>query len=130
MQLVGWQEGHPVGKKLSGGVLGWLSVCSQVQTCIWPSCYQCHSLSLASVKSRLVLPCWCVCVCVRVCVTAIYCLQLTIKNAEVQKSKYMAKTSNCGKSQSQYCNMLDANYANFIRYLQILILLSSIILSS
>jgi len=72
----------------------------------------------------------CVCVCARVCVTAIYCLQLTIKNAEVQKSKYMAKTSNCGKSQSQYCNMLDANYANFIRYLQILILLSSIILSS
>jgi len=67
MQLVGWQEGHPVGKKLSGGVLGWLSVCSQVQTCIWPSCYQCHSLSLASVKSRLVLPCWCVCVCARVC---------------------------------------------------------------
>jgi len=24
--LVGWQEGHPVCKKLSGGVLAWLSV--------------------------------------------------------------------------------------------------------
>jgi len=35
--LVGWQEGHPVCKKLSGGVLAWLSVWSEVQTCIWPS---------------------------------------------------------------------------------------------
>jgi len=35
--LVGWQEGHPVCKKLSGGLLAWLSVWSKVQTCIWPS---------------------------------------------------------------------------------------------
>ena len=35
--LVGWQEGHPACKKLSGGVLVWLSVWSEVQTCIWPS---------------------------------------------------------------------------------------------
>jgi len=48
--LVGWQEGHLVCKKQSGGVLAWLSVCSEVQTC--------HLLSLASVKSRLVLPLW------------------------------------------------------------------------
>jgi len=48
--LVGWQEGHPAYKKLSGRVLVWLSVWSEVQTC--------HSLSLASVKSRLVLPFW------------------------------------------------------------------------
>jgi len=34
------------------------SVCSKVQTCIWPSWCHFHSLSLASVKSRLVLPCW------------------------------------------------------------------------
>ena len=69
-------------KKLSGGVLVWLSVWSEVQTCIWPSGFHCHSLSLAPVKSRLVLPFWyrltrvvpdrgplngCVCVCV--CVT-------------------------------------------------------------
>jgi len=32
--LVGWQEGHPAYKKLSGGVLEWLSVWSEVQTCI------------------------------------------------------------------------------------------------
>ena len=42
--LVGRQEGHPACKKLSSGVMAWLSVC--------------HSLSLASVKSRLVLPFW------------------------------------------------------------------------
>jgi len=35
--LVGWQEGHLACKKLSGGVLAWLSVWSEVQTCIWPS---------------------------------------------------------------------------------------------
>jgi len=56
--LVGQQEGHPACKKQSGGVLVWLSVCSEVQSCIWPSWCHCHSLSLASVKSRLVLPFW------------------------------------------------------------------------
>ena len=83
--LVGRQEGHPACKKLSGAVLAWLSVWSAVQSCIWPSWCQCHSLSLASVKSRLVLPIWyqhtwvvpdkqplntcvCVCACVRACV--------------------------------------------------------------
>ena len=56
---VGWAaEGHPACKKLSGGVLAWLSVWSEVQTCIWPSWCHCHSLSLAPVKSRLVLPFW------------------------------------------------------------------------
>jgi len=32
--LAGRQEGHPACKKLSGGVLAWLSVWSEVQTCI------------------------------------------------------------------------------------------------
>ena len=35
--LGGQQEGHPTCKKLSGEVLVWLSVCSEVQTCIRPS---------------------------------------------------------------------------------------------
>jgi len=35
--LVGRQEGHLACKKLSGGLLVWLSVWSEVQTCIWPS---------------------------------------------------------------------------------------------
>jgi len=35
--LVGRQEGHPACKKLSGGVLAWLSVWGEVLTCIWPS---------------------------------------------------------------------------------------------
>ena len=42
--------------KMSGEVFAWLSVWNEVQTCIWPSWCHCHSLSLASVKSRLVLP--------------------------------------------------------------------------
>ena len=33
-------------------VLAWLSVWSEVQTCIWPSWCHYHSLFLASVKSR------------------------------------------------------------------------------
>ena len=39
--------------KLSGGVLAWLSVWSEVQICIWTSWCHCHSLFLASVKSSL-----------------------------------------------------------------------------
>jgi len=35
--LVGRQEEHPACKKLSSGVLAWLPVWSEVQTCIWPS---------------------------------------------------------------------------------------------
>ena len=93
--LVGRQEGHPACKKLSGGVLAWLSVWSKVQTCIWPSWCHCHSLSLASVKSRLVLPFWyrltrvvpdkgplngCVCVCV--CVSDDVCCELKINGSD------------------------------------------------
>jgi len=37
VRLVAWQEGHLAYKKLSGGVLVWLSVWSAVQTCIWLS---------------------------------------------------------------------------------------------
>jgi len=77
--LVGRQERHLACKKLSGWVLAWLSVWSEVQTCIWLSWCHWHSLSLVSVKSRLVLPFWywltrvvldkgplngCVCMCV------------------------------------------------------------------
>jgi len=58
MLLVGQQEGHLACKKLSGGVLSSLSVCSKVQTCMKCSWCHCHSLSLAPVKSRLVLLFW------------------------------------------------------------------------
>ena len=63
--------------------VAWLSLWSKMQTCIRPSWCHCHSLSLASVKSRLVLPFWyrlirvvaekgplnglCVCSCVYLC---------------------------------------------------------------
>jgi len=33
--LVGRQEGHPACKKLSGELLAWLSVWSEMQTCIY-----------------------------------------------------------------------------------------------
>ena len=71
---LGGRKGIRPVKKLSGGVLAWLSVWSEVQTCIWPSWCHCHS-----VKSRLVLRFWyrltrvvpdkgplngCVCVCI------------------------------------------------------------------
>jgi len=54
----GGRKGIRPAKKLSGGVLAWLSVWSEVQTCIWPSWCHCHSLSLASVQSRSLLPFW------------------------------------------------------------------------
>ena len=50
---------RPVKNSVVGcwcGCLSWLW--SKVQTCIWPSWCHSHSLSLASVKSRLVLPFW------------------------------------------------------------------------
>jgi len=34
-QLDGQQEGHPAFKKLSGELLVWLSVSTEVQICIW-----------------------------------------------------------------------------------------------
>ena len=59
LDIIGRASGRASGLwKLSDGVLVWLSVWSEVQTCIWPSWCHCHSLSLASVKSRLVLPFW------------------------------------------------------------------------
>jgi len=53
---LGGKKGIRPVKKLSGDVLAWLSVWSEMQTCMKPSWCHCHSLSLASVKSRLVLP--------------------------------------------------------------------------
>jgi len=38
---------------IGGCVLAWLSVWSEMQTCIWPSWCHCHSLYLASVKSMI-----------------------------------------------------------------------------
>ena len=72
-----WRGIRPLKTESLG--VAWLSVWSEVQTCIRPSWCHCHSLSLASVKSRLVLTFWyrltwvvpekgplnrCVCVCV------------------------------------------------------------------
>ena len=56
--LVGRQEGHPACKKLSGEVLAWLFCLERGADLHMPSWCHRHSLSLASVKSRLVLPFW------------------------------------------------------------------------
>jgi len=55
---LGGRKGIRPVKNMSGGVMAWLSVWTEMQTCIWPSWCHCHSLSLAPVKSRLVLPFW------------------------------------------------------------------------
>jgi len=46
--LVGWQEEHLACKKLSGGILTWLSVWGEVQICILPSRCHCHSLFIVA----------------------------------------------------------------------------------
>ena len=52
--LVGQQEGHPACKKLSGGMLVWLSVWREVQTCLWPS--WCHCFSKIQIGSTFLVP--------------------------------------------------------------------------
>jgi len=56
--LVGRQEGHPACIKTEWWGAGMVICLERDETCIWPSWCHCHSLSLASVKSRLVLPFW------------------------------------------------------------------------
>jgi len=100
---LGRQEGHPTCKQLSGGVLAWLSVWSKVQTCIRLSWCHCRSMSLAFVKSRLVLPFWyqltrvvpdkgplngCVCVCVCVCVIVTCGITVLVDNMFLTESNY------------------------------------------
>jgi len=55
---LGGRKGIRLVKKLSGEVPAWLSVWNEVQTYTWPSWCHFHSLSLALVKSRLVLRFW------------------------------------------------------------------------
>ena len=58
MLLVGRQEGHLCKKTEWWGAGVVVCLDMVVQTCIQPSWCHCHSLSLASVKSRLILPFW------------------------------------------------------------------------
>ena len=58
--LVGRQKGHPACKKFEWWGTG-MVICLERDADLhnlWPSWCHCHSLSLAPVKSRLVLPFW------------------------------------------------------------------------
>jgi len=58
--LVGWQEGQPACKKLSGEILAWLPVWSEVQIiCIWSSWCHYHPIICRSSKIQNGLPFWC-----------------------------------------------------------------------
>jgi len=60
MLLVGRQEEHPASKTLSGEVLAWLSVWSEVQMiCIWSSWCHCHPIISCSSKIQNGLPFCC-----------------------------------------------------------------------
>jgi len=115
---LGGRKGIRPVKKLSGGLLAWLSVWSEVQTCKWPNWCHCHSLSLASVTSRLVLPFWyrltrvvpekgplnrCVCVCVHTSLLLVLDFTISVylspgaenlSYATVKRWKFIAR---CGK---------------------------------
>jgi len=54
MVLVGWQQGHPTCKNLSGEVLAWFSVWSEVQMICIFAADATATPSLAPVKSRMV----------------------------------------------------------------------------
>jgi len=56
--LVGRQEGHPACKKLEWWGVGMVICLERGADLHVPSWCHCHSLSVASVKSRLVLPSW------------------------------------------------------------------------
>jgi len=58
--LVGQQERQPACKNLSGEVLLWLSVWSEVQMiCIWSSRCHHHSIICCASKIQNGLPFWC-----------------------------------------------------------------------
>jgi len=58
--LVGRQEEHPAHKKLSDGILAWLSVWSVMQMiCIWFSWCHCHPIISCFTKIQNGLPFWC-----------------------------------------------------------------------
>ena len=115
---LGSRKGIRPVKKLSGGVLAWLSVWSEVQTCMWPSWCHCHSLSLASVKSRLVLPFWyrptwavpekgplngCVCVCVCVLMSYQYKIShIILHRWQTELAHATRQTYNCMFNVSLY----------------------------
>ena len=95
MQLVGRQEGHPACKKLSGGVLAWLSAWSEVadlhmaQLVPLPVWYPLTQVVLVKGPSNV---CVCACARVHVCLCFRYvklCLCFSAFNLLLQASLYL-----------------------------------------
>jgi len=99
-------------------------------TCIWPSWCHCHSLSLASVKSRLVLPFWyrltwvvpdkgplngCVCVIIKTKCT-LFSMQLNTK----EKWDSATKPKYGQQSQTQKANWIHSDDQLWWRYKHII----------
>jgi len=60
MLLIGWQEGHLACKNLSGEVLTWLSVWSEVQMiCVWSNWCHCHPIISCTSKIQNGVSFWC-----------------------------------------------------------------------
>ena len=92
---LGGRKGIRLVKNLSGEVLPWLSVWSKVQTCIWPGWCHCHSLSLASVKSRLVF--YRAMLCIRGTsrrpVSVCLCLSVTSRSSTIMAKRRITQTT-------------------------------------
>ena len=107
--LVGRQEGHPAWKKLSGGVLAWLSVWRKVQTCIMsqlmPLLLTVSCFSKIQIDFTFLVPAHLggpgkraikrVCVCVYVCVTGIRTFRRPLPPAA---SRMAASSASCGST--------------------------------
>jgi len=85
--LVGWQEGHPACKKLSGEVLAWLSVWSEVPLMPLPLTVSCFSKIQIGLTFLVLAHPVCpgkravkrVCVCMLACVSYMFSLSILLK---------------------------------------------------
>ena len=104
MLLVGRQEGHPACKKLSGGVLVWLSVWSEVQLMPLPLTVSCFSeiqigftfLVLAHPDSPGKRAVKWLCVCVSVSLSFFQWLKLSAQNTNF--TIRLRETTQCKQS--------------------------------
>ena len=120
----------------------WLSAWIEVQTCIRPSRCHSHSLSLASVKSRLVLPFWyrltrvvpekgplngCVYVCVYLYFLVLFCLTVSVKWLAVKAASEMTYIVSRGVLNSTPTNSSPSHHLLFAAHAHTVIACSAVI---